>query len=71
MNLKLNCFLKTNIISKFGKDQQKAFQKLRYVLSDESIIKVYKLGSEIKLHTNVVYDKIRLWRVIITRLSFS
>jgi len=71
MNLKLNCLLKTNIISKFGTDQQKTFQKLIYVLNDESIIKVYKLGSEIKLHTNVAYDKIRLWRDIITRLLFS
>jgi len=48
----LTNLLKANTEFKFGKDEQHAFQKLKNILSNKPVLKLYKQGAETELHTD-------------------
>lgn len=45
--------LKYNIKFKFEKDEEQTFRKLNHALSSKPILKLYKVGTEMELHTDV------------------
>lgn len=48
----LTNLLRSNVEFRFGKDEEQAFQNLKFALSNKPVLKLYKIGVETELHTD-------------------